>query len=517
MSNRIHIFDTTLRDGEQSPGASMDNNAKIQMAQQLDRLGVDIIEAGFPIASQDEFESVTRVAKAVKNARVAGLARALDKDIDRAAAALEHARNPVLHTFIATSEIHMEHKLRMNRAQVLEATVAAVRRAKSLIPRVEFSAEDATRSDWDFLVEVASAAIDAGADVINLPDTVGYTTPDEIRDMFRYVIARAKGAENVVFSSHNHNDLGLAVANALAAIEGGARQIECTVNGIGERAGNTSLEEVVMAMHTRKDRYEYECGINTKEIVPSSTLLGMITGLTIPFNKPVVGRNAFAHESGIHQHGMIAHALTYEIMTPESVGRERSDLVLGKHSGRAGLARRSTELGFELTEAEVDQLYEQFIVLADKKKEVYSDDLRMLIVGLYDKGFETYHLEQLRASGVDPTVALVKLRHGDDVMTETSTGDGPVDAACVAIEKIVGITGQLEQFDIRATTPGKDALGEAYVTVRFDDRLYRGNGVSTDIVEAAIHAYLNALNKHVAYLGSDRAAHVRAKNKGASK
>ncbi|HQN01372.1 MAG TPA: alpha-isopropylmalate synthase regulatory domain-containing protein, partial [Candidatus Hydrogenedentes bacterium] len=275
---------------------------------------------------------------------------------------------------------------------------------------------------------------------------------------------------------------------------------------IGERAGNTSLEEVVMAMHTRGDRYPYECGIKTTEIVPSSTLLGMITGLTIPFNKPVVGRNAFAHESGIHQHGMIAHALTYEIMTPESVGRARSDLVLGKHSGRAGLARRSKELGFELSEAEIDQLYELFIDLADKKKEVYSDDLRMLIVGMYDKGFETYQLEQLRASGVDPTVALVKLRHGDEVTTETATGDGPVDAACVAIEKIVGITGRLEQFDIRATTPGKDALGEAYVTVRFGDRVYRGNGVSTDIVEAAIHAYLNAMNKHVAYLGSDKAA-----------
>ncbi len=506
MSNRIYIFDTTLRDGEQSPGASMDNNAKIQMAQQLDRLGVDIIEAGFPIASQDEFESVSRVAKAVKNARVAGLARALDKDIDRAAAALEHARHPVLHTFIATSEIHMEHKLRMNRAQVLDAAAAAVRRAKSLISRVEFSAEDATRSDWDFLVEITSVAIEAGADVINLPDTVGYTTPDEIREMFRYVISKAKGADKVVFSSHNHNDLGLAVANALAAIEGGARQIECTVNGIGERAGNTSLEEVVMAMHTRGDRYPYECGIKTTEIVPSSTLLGMITGLTIPFNKPVVGRNAFAHESGIHQHGMIAHALTYEIMTPESVGRARSDLVLGKHSGRAGLARRSKELGFELSEAEIDQLNELFIDLADKKKEVYSDDLRMLIVGMYDKGFETYQLEQLRASGVDPTVALVKLRHGDEVTTETATGDGPVDAACVAIEKIVGITGRLEQFDIRATTPGKDALGEAYVTVRFGDRVYRGNGVSTDIVEAAIHAYLNAMNKHVAYLGSDKAA-----------
>ncbi|MCK5860918.1 MAG: 2-isopropylmalate synthase, partial [Candidatus Hydrogenedentes bacterium] len=279
MADRIHIFDTTLRDGEQSPGASMDDNAKVQMAQQLDRLGVDIIEAGFPVASQQEFESVTKVAKAVKHARVAALARSLDKDIDRAAAALKYAVHPTLHTFIATSEIHMEHKLRMTRQQVLDNAASAVARAKKQVERVEFSAEDATRSDWEFLAQVSAIAIEAGADIINLPDTVGYTTPDEIREMFRYVIANAKGAENVIFSSHNHNDLGLAVANALAAVEGGARQIECTVNGIGERAGNTSLEEVVMAMHTRSDRFAYECGIDTKEIVPSSTLLGMITGL----------------------------------------------------------------------------------------------------------------------------------------------------------------------------------------------------------------------------------------------
>lgn len=504
MAEKIHIFDTTLRDGEQSPGASMDENAKARMAQQLDRLGVDIIEAGFPVASQQEFESVARVAKAVKNARVAALARSLDKDIDRAAAALEHAAHPVLHTFIATSEIHMEHKLRMTRAQVLDAAAAAVARAKKLIPRVEFSAEDATRSDWDFLAEVAAVAIQAGADVVNLPDTVGYTTPDEIREMFRYVIGKMKNADNVVFSSHNHNDLGLAVANALAAVEGGARQIECTINGIGERAGNTSLEEVVMAMHTRPDLYGYECGIKTKEIVPTSTLLSMITGLAIPFNKPVVGRNAFAHESGIHQHGVIANAITYEIMTPESVGRERSELVLGKHSGRAGLAKRSAELGFQLSEDEIDMLYERFISLADKKKEVYADDLRMLIVDMYSEGFEIYQLEQLRTSGVDPTVALVKLRRGDEVHVETATGDGPVHAACVAIEKVVGYTGRLEQFDIRAATPGKDALGEAHVTVRFGDRVYRGNGVSTDIIEAAIHAYLNAVNKHVAFIESDK-------------
>lgn len=504
MDNRVYIFDTTLRDGEQSPGSGMDESAKVQMALQLDRLGVDVIEAGFPIASDQEFEAVKRVAKSVRNARVAALARALPKDIERAAAALEHAVHPVLHTFIATSKIHMEHKLRMPPSQVLDNAGAAVSLAKKRAPRVEFSAEDATRSDWDFLAEVANVAIAAGADVINLPDTVGYTTPDEIRNMFRYVIGKAAGADRVIFSSHNHNDLGLAVANALAAVEGGARQIECTVNGIGERAGNTSLEEVVMAMRTRNDAYGYHCAINSRELVPSSTLLSMITGMAVPYNKPIVGRNAFAHESGIHQHGVIANASTYEIMTPESVGRKRSDLVLGKHSGRAGLAKRSQDLGFELTEEEVNQLYERFIALADRKKEVFDDDLRMLIVGLYKEGFEIYHLEQLRTFGQDPSVALVKLRRGDDTFMETATGDGPVDAACAAIERIVGMAGSLERFEIRATTPGKEALGEAHVTVRFEGRSYHGNSASTDIVEAAVQAVLNALNKHAAYRESHK-------------
>ncbi len=499
MKERVYIFDTTLRDGEQSPGASMNEAAKLQMALKLDRLGVDIIEAGFPIASQQEFDGVKRVAEAVKNARVAGLARALNKDIERAAAALEKAAKPVLHTFIATSNIHMEHKLRMSRQQVLDAAGKAVSLAKSLLPRVEFSAEDATRSDWDFLVEVTKVAIGAGADVINLPDTVGYTTPDEIREMFRYVIANVPDSGKAVFSTHNHNDLGLAVANALAAVAGGARQIECTVNGIGERAGNTSLEEVVMAMHTRHDTYAYECGIICEEIVPASTLLSKVTGLAVPFNKPIVGRNAFAHESGIHQHGMIANRSTYEIMTPESVGRNRSDLILGKHSGRAGLAKRCSELGYELSEEETDHLYEKFITLADRKKEVFDDDLRMLILGVQQENFEVYHLKQVQISGHDPAMALVKLQHGEQLLMDTAVGDGPVDAACRAVERIVGASGRLEQFEIRATTPGKEALGEAYVIVTFDGRQYRGNGASTDIIEAAVMAYVNAANKYVVY------------------
>ncbi|HOJ67905.1 MAG TPA: 2-isopropylmalate synthase [Candidatus Hydrogenedentes bacterium] len=497
---RVYIFDTTLRDGEQSPGASMDAPSKLQMALQLERLGVDVIEAGFPIASQQEYESVKRIAETVKQCRVAALARALNKDIERAASALEKAAAPVLHTFIASSPIHMEHKLRMSPEQVLEAADKAVRLAKSLVPRVEFSAEDATRSEWDFLVKLTRVAIEAGADVINLPDTVGYTTPDEIREMFRYVIAGMSDLlrdREIIFSTHNHNDLGLAVANALSAVAGGARQIECTVNGIGERAGNTSLEEVVMAMKTRNDVYPYFTKINTREIVPSSAMLSKVTGLTVPYNKPIVGRNAFAHESGIHQHGVIANAKTYEIMTPESVGRHRSELVLGKHSGRAGLAKRCAELGYVLSDAEVDKLYDRFIALADKKKEIYDDDLRLLVLGVQQGATEVYQLEQMSTSGHDPSMALVKLRRGEQVFCDSAVGDGPVHAACMAIERITGISGQLDQFEIRANTPGKEAMGEAHVVVRIDNHDYRGTGASTDIIEAAVLAYLNAINKYV--------------------
>jgi 2-isopropylmalate synthase len=498
MSTMIEIFDTTLRDGEQSPGASMNVQEKIQMALQLERLGVDIIEAGFPIASKQEFEGVRKVAQTIKHCRVAALARTRPQDIERAAAAIDCAVSPVLHTFIATSELHMKHKLRMTPEQVLEQVDSAVRLAKRLIPRVEYSAEDATRSELDFLVEVTKVAIAAGADVINLPDTVGYTTPGEIRHMFEYVIKNVPGSEKVVFSSHNHNDLGLAVANALAAIQGGARQVEGTVAGIGERAGNTSIEELVMAMRTRQDVYPYDARLVSTEIVPSATLLSKITGLVIPYNKPIVGRNAFAHESGIHQHGMIAHRMTYEIMTPESVGRNRSELVLGKHSGRAGLAKRSEELGYALSPEQLDTLYEKFIDLADKKKEVYDDDLRMLIVSLSNESFEVYHLKQVRTSGHDPCMALVMLSRGQQEFTETATGDGPVDAAIRAVERITGVSGRLEQFDIRATTPGKDALGEAYLTVEVNGKTYKGNGASTDIIEAAIMAYVNAVNKYIA-------------------
>ena len=498
MAERVEIFDTTLRDGEQSPGASMNVMEKLEMASQLERLGVDVMEAGFPIASDQEFEGVCKVAAAVQTARVAALARAVKADIERAAAALEPAAHPLLHTFIATSDIHLEHKLKMTRDQVLERAGESVRLAKSLVERVEFSAEDATRSDLEYLAAIAKVAIEAGADVINLPDTVGYTTPGEIEEMFRYVIEKTGPPGHVVFSSHNHNDLGLAVANALAAVRGGARQVECTVNGIGERASNTSLEEVVMTMRTRQNVYPYETGIITEELTNASKLLSNITGLVVPYNKPVVGRNAFAHEAGIHQHGMIASRITYEIMTPESVGRSRSELVLGKHSGKHGLTKRCEELGYQLAPDEIGQLYEKFIALADRKKEVFEDDLRVLITTMRDETFITYHLEQVRTSGHDPAQGLVILKKGDEDIVETATGDGPVDAACQAIERAIGISGKLEEFHIRAATPGKDALGEAHVSVRFDDRLYNGTGASTDIIEAAVQAYLNAVNKYLA-------------------
>ncbi|HOK08654.1 MAG TPA: 2-isopropylmalate synthase [Candidatus Hydrogenedens sp.] len=502
MSIKFEVFDTTLRDGEQSPGASMNAQEKYQMALQLEKLGVDTIEAGFPIASKQEFESVQKIAGAIKKCRVAALARALDADIKCAIDALKHAEKPTLHTFIASSEIHMEYKLKMTPKEVLQRAKEAVKLSKSAIQRVEFSAEDATRSRWDFLVDLAKTAIDAGADVINLPDTVGYTTPNEIKEMFAYVIEKVQPPEHVIFSCHNHNDLGLAVSNALAALEGGARQIECTVNGIGERAGNTSMEELVMIIHTRHDIYPYTCNIITTEIMPSSNLLSKLTGLKVPYNKPIVGRNAFAHESGIHQHGVIANTKTYEIITPELIGNVRSTLVLGKHSGRAGLAKRCEELGYNLSKEELDKLYEKFMVLAERKKEIYDEDILLLIVSLQQEQIETYHLEQVRTAGHDPYTALVKLRKGEEVFMDTAIGDGPVDAACKAIERITGVLGQLEQFDIRATTPGKDAIGEATLVVKFNGKKITGNGSSTDIVEAAVKAYLNAVNKYLAIKGA---------------
>jgi len=499
MAARVYIFDTTLRDGEQSPGGSMNVSEKLELAVQLERLGVDVIEAGFPIASEQEFEGVRRVGEEIRKPRIAALARAVTADIERAAAALEPAANPVLHTFIATSDIHLEHKLRMSREQVIERTGESVRLAKSLVGRVEFSAEDATRSDLAYLAEVAKVAIEAGADVINLPDTVGYTTPGEIEEMFRYVIARCEPPENVVFSSHNHNDLGLAVANALAAIRGGARQVECTVNGIGERAGNTSLEEVVMAMRVRNNVYPYETGIVSEEITNASRLLTNLTGLVVPYNKPIVGRNAFAHEAGIHQHGVLQTPMTYEIMTPESVGVPKNRLVLGKHSGRHAFKKRLGELGMELSEEALSKAFVRFKALCDLKKEVFDEDLLALVedeVLADSESFTLEHLQFTSGTNIVPT-ATVRLRAGEEILQESGWGDGPVDAAYKAIDLATKVPGKLMEYQIRAVTGGKDAMGEVRVVVEANGQRVAGRGSSTDVIEASARAYLNAINRVV--------------------
>lgn len=495
---KITIFDTTLRDGEQSPGCSMHITEKLEIAMALERMRVDVIEAGFAVTSQGDFEAVSKIAAQVKESTVCSLARAVTKDIDMAYEALKQAQSPRIHTFLATSPIHMEYKLKMSPEKVLQTIGDMVRYAKTKISDIEFSAEDASRSERDFLVKAVATAIEAGATVINIPDTVGYATPMEMFDLITYLRNHVHGIENVTLSVHCHDDLGLAVANSLAAVRAGADQIECAVNGLGERAGNAALEEVVMGIQTRKDFYQCMTGIDTTRISTTSKLVYNTLGLPIPINKAIVGANAFAHEAGIHQHGLIANTQTYEIMTPESVGRTRSELVLGKHSGRHGLARRCEQLGYKLSEEELTELYQRFIDLADKKKEVFDDDLRVLIVSQADKTFETYHLVEVRTMSGAPSTALVRLKRGGREDIRTGHGDGPVDAACNAVDQITGVAGRLLEFHLRAATPGKDALGEARVMVDFGGLHYNGSGVSTDIIEAAVLAYVGALNKYMA-------------------
>jgi 2-isopropylmalate synthase len=499
MTEQVYIFDTTLRDGEQSPGASMTLDEKIRMALQLEMLGVDIIEAGFPVASRGEFESVQKIASTVKNAVVAGLARANQADIDTAWNAIKGAARPRIHLFIATSDIHLKHKLRRTREQVLEDAVAAVKHARRLTEDVEFSAEDATRSDIDYLAQVVRAVIEAGASVVNLPDTVGYSIPAEIGAMFRVIREKTPEVEKVILSTHCHNDLGMAVANSLAAVRFGARQVECTVNGIGERAGNAALEEVVMAIRTREDQLPFHTGINSQEIYKTSKLLSTMTGLVIPRNKPVVGKNAFAHESGVHQDGVIKQTLTYEIMTPESIGVPKSSIVLGKHSGKHGLLARCEAIGFRLNEEELKKVYERFIDLADKKKEVTDEDLSAIIEDALDLIEEVYKLEYLQTTSGNQTkaTATVQLRKNGEPILDSNVGDGPVDATYKTIERITGISGRLLEYSINAVTIGKDAMGQAFVKVRFEEQeeAVVGQGLSTDIIEASAKAYLNALNK----------------------
>ena len=502
-SNRIVIFDTTLRDGEQSPGASMNQLEKVEVARALVALGVDVIEAGFPIASVGDFESVRAIAAEVAGASVCALARCNEKDIDRAWEALRFAQSPRIHVFLATSAIHREHKLRMTTAQVVEKAVASVRRAKSYCPDVEFSPEDAARTEIDFLCEVVEAAIEAGATTVNIPDTVGYATPTQYAGVIRALRDRVPNIERAVISVHCHDDLGLAVANTLAACEVGARQVECTINGIGERAGNAALEEVVMALKTREDFYGLSTHIKTERLYPISRMVSTITGMTVQRNKAIVGRNAFAHESGIHQDGMLKERSTYEIMRPEDVGVPKTDLVLGKHSGRHALRDRVLELGYHLNDGQLNTVFDDFKALADKKKEVYDEDLIVLIEMHIQDVTPVWQLVSLHTTagtGILPTATIAIRNPEGQVIQDAAIGDGPVDAIFKAVERVTGIAANLKAFAVRGVTAGKDAQGEVSLELEVTsaDRAFRGRAASTDIIEASAQAYINAVNAIVA-------------------
>ena len=499
MSEQVIIFDTTLRDGEQSPGASMNVDEKLRIARQLERLRVDVIEAGFPIASEGDFAAVRRVAQTIRDCSVAGLARAKAIDIDRAWEALREAADPRIHTFIATSPIHMQHKLGMNPDQVLEAAVAAVKRAKGYTANVEWSAEDSGRSEMDFLCRIVEAVIKAGATTVNIPDTVGYTLPHEFGERIRTLMNRVPNIDRAVVSVHCHNDLGLAVANSLAAVANGARQVECTINGLGERAGNAAMEEVAMALHTRRDIMPFHTRLVHTEISRASRLVSNITGFPVQPNKAVVGANAFAHESGIHQDGVLKKADTYEIMTPESVGLETNRMVLGKHSGRHAFRDRLTQLGYELTDAELEQAFERFKTLADKKRDLFDEDIEALVDDEVLLSTDHYKLARLHvASGTQDTpVAAVALEVGDTLVKGASWGIGSVDAAFQAIAQLVpeSAGALLKLYQVQAITGGTDAQAEVTVRLERDDRTVQGRGTDADVVVASARAFVNALNR----------------------
>ena len=496
-ADRVMIFDTTLRDGEQSPGCSMTQPEKLRVAKALGDLGVDVIEAGFPAASPGDWESVNAVAREVQGPIICGLARCNRDDIEKAARALRPATNHRIHVFLATSAIHRQYKLNMAKEEILRNAVEGVRIAREFCDDVEFSPEDASRTELEFLAQVVEAVIDAGATTVNIPDTVGYTVPHEFAELFRYLRKNVRNIERARLSVHCHDDLGMAVANSLMAVVAGARQIECTINGIGERAGNCSLEEVVMAMRTREAFFNARTGIHTERLYPTSRLVSSITGMPIPRNKAVVGENAFAHESGIHQHGMLKHASTYEIMRPQDVGLARSSLVLGKHSGRHALRERIRELGFVLDDTEFARVFEEFKALADKKKELFDGDIEALVLRAEGGEHGPWSLAGLRTAsqggGGDATVVL---EHADGTRIERSArGDGPVDAAFKAVEDATGIRPKLQKFELRSLSEGEDAQGEAVVYVEFNQRSYRGASATTDIVESATRAFLEVINR----------------------
>jgi 2-isopropylmalate synthase len=497
MQERVFIFDTTLRDGEQSPGNTMNAQEKLRVAKQLEALGVDIIEAGFPIASEGDFESVRQIAGVVKNSEVAGLARANFDDIDRAWEAVKYAAKPRIHTFISTSDIHLKHQLRKDRDEVLKIAEESVRRARSYTSNVEFSAMDATRSDWDYLCRVFAIAVEAGASTINVPDTVGYTVPDEFGRLIRYVMEHVPNISQAVVSVHCHNDLGLAVANSIAAVTNGARQVECTINGIGERSGNAALEEIVMILRTRKDMFSVDTRIVSERIYPTSRLITSVTGAPVQPNKAIVGTNAFAHESGIHQDGLLKDKLTYEIMTPESVGIPKSSLILGKHSGRHAFRDRIQDLGYSLNDKELNLAFKRFKTLADMKKDVYDEDIEMIIMDEIVRVPEKYRLAYLSVvcGNMAIPTATVKIEIEKDVYQEACFGDGPVDATLKAIQKIIKTDSTFVKFYVNAITGGTDAQGEVFVKLEEDGSTVIGKGVDTDVIVASGKAYINALNK----------------------
>ncbi|MBI3411754.1 MAG: 2-isopropylmalate synthase [Planctomycetes bacterium] len=497
-TNRLIIFDTTLRDGEQSPGASMNLAEKLEIAHALAELGVDVIEAGFPIASPGDFEAVEAISRQVTGPTICGLARCHAEDIDRAWQALKDAAKPRIHVFLATSAIHREFKLHMDKAEILRRTVEAVERAKKRCADIEFSPEDAARTELDFLAEVVEKVIAAGATTINIPDTVGYAVPSQYAGAIRFLKENVPGIERVVLSAHCHNDLGLAVANSLAALSEGARQVECTINGLGERAGNCALEEIVMAIKTRGDYFGLETGVNTRRLAATSRLVSRVTGIAVQRNKAIVGQNAFAHEAGIHQDGMLKERSTYEIMRPEDVGLHQTELVLGKHSGRHALRQRIRDLGFHLDDQQLQKVFDGFKALADRKKDIYDADIEVLAESVLHSGPVVWTLEALTCSGGSGSVphAAVVLWHQDGTIhRDASTGDGPLDAVFKTIERITGVDIKLSEFQIRSVTVGEDAQGEAHIEAEHKGRVLRGRAVSTDIIEASALAFLQVINR----------------------
>lgn len=502
MKSRVKIFDTTLRDGEQAPGCSMNLKEKIEVARRLELLKVDIIEAGFAISSPGDFESVSSVSEIIKDCSVASLARCSEKDIDAAYEALKKAVNPRIHIFIATSPIHMQYKLRMTPKQVLEKTSAMVRYAKKLCSDVEFSAEDATRSEPEFLAKVVRTAVSCGANVINIPDTVGYTTPDEMRSIIERLIIDVPECKAIELSVHCHNDLGMATANSLAGVLGGARQIECTVNGLGERAGNAPLEEIVMAMRTRPDIYNADSAVDSTKIYSASKTVFGVIGRTAPLNKPIIGANAFAHEAGIHQHGVLANRQTYEIMTPESVGISSNRMILGKHSGKHAFDDALKQLGYNLAADELSKCFDRFKLVCDKKKTVSDRDIEALV---RNREPETNHRYMLKGFSVhagcqEAATAVITLEKDEKTFEEVALGNGPVDAAFKAVDKIINPPEySFENYVIQSVSEGKDSLGEVLTTLRVGDQLFTGRGLSTDVIEASIEAYVLTQNNLLEY------------------